>query len=84
MANTFDQSKGEMAWGRGCPCCGDALKEFTDGDFPSWKFECFAEIYVDEDGNFVVWEDCPDAMQIHLEQVLIIGPEDSEPGVSSP
>lgn len=69
----FYPDRGRAAWPEGCPCCGEVLREFepeTETEWPLWTFECGCEIYFDEGMPFVE-EDCPDAMNQHIEGVVI-------------
>jgi len=75
----FYPERGEMAWPDGCPCCGSSVREFekeTDDEFPMWVFECSCEIIL-EDGNVWVNEDCPDAMDQHIEGIVTHSSEPS-------
>lgn len=74
MSDTnFYPERGEQAWPEGCPCCGEGVRDYepeTDECYPLWQFNCGCEIIL-EDGKIWVNEDCPDAMDQHLEGIVV-------------
>jgi hypothetical protein len=69
----FFAARGKHAWAGGCPCCGEVVAEYqpeTEVYYEFWVFGCGCEITMDH-GSFDVTQGCPDAMQMHLEGVVI-------------
>jgi len=68
----FFPMRGENAFPDGCPCCGGLLAEFEPAGsdvYALWSFECGCEI-VDEGDVLWVNEKCPDAMMLHMSDVV--------------
>lgn len=69
----FYPERGDKAWPAGCPCCGEVLRSHvpeTEDEWEYWTFACGAELYLDCDRPAVA-EDCPDAMDQHLEGIVV-------------
>ncbi len=72
MDKHFHPSLGETAWPDGCPCCRERVRMYepeNDVTYAWWSFLCGCEIVLD-DGHISVEEDCPDAMDQHLEGIV--------------
>jgi hypothetical protein len=74
MDKHFYPERGAEAWPDGCPSCGEPVREYSpesDATYTYWQFACRAEIVLNEEGLPEVNDDCPDAMQRHLEGLII-------------
>lgn len=81
MEKYFYPVRGRKAWPDGCPCCGEPVNGYEpedDENFALWVFGCGAEIYFDGELPRVD-EDCPEAMEQHMEGIIISTPEPVTP-----
>lgn len=80
VSGRFYPNRGKDAWPNGCPSCGEVVVAYLPvnehNDYPTWEFDCGAEIYEGDGGIIEVFDDCPDAMSNHLNGVVIT--EDDE------
>jgi len=73
MNKTFYPDRGEKAWPDGCPCCGEQVRSYLpegEEECAMWAFDCGCEI-VFEEGKPWVNDDCPEAMNLHIDGLLI-------------
>jgi hypothetical protein len=72
MDKMFYPKRGAKAWPDGCPCCGETVSDYTPEDdvmLEAWEFSCGCVITMDP--MIYVETDCPDAMAMCLEGLVI-------------